>query len=79
VSSEQVCTAYIRRIKEVNPFLNAIVEERFESALQDARNIDSYLRESLESEEELEKTRPLLGVPLTVKESCSLEGNAIKW
>ncbi|XP_068910228.1 fatty-acid amide hydrolase 2-like [Tenebrio molitor] len=74
VSSEQVCTAYIRRIKEVNPFLNAIVEERFESALQDARNIDSYLRESLESEEELEKTRPLLGVPLTVKESCSLEG-----
>jgi fatty acid amide hydrolase 2 len=74
VSSEQVCTAYIKRIKEVNPFLNAIVEERFESALQDARNIDSYLRESLESEEELEKTRPLLGVPLTVKESCSLEG-----
>ncbi|XP_044258766.1 fatty-acid amide hydrolase 2-B-like [Tribolium madens] len=73
LSSEQICAAYIKRIKEVNPLLNAVVEERFESALQDARNVDIYLQ-SLSEHEELAKTKPLLGVPLTVKESCSLAG-----
>ncbi|RZC41612.1 fatty-acid amide hydrolase 2-B [Asbolus verrucosus] len=74
VTSEHVCISYIKRIKEVNPFLNAVVEERFENALQEARNVDAYLQSSVTSDEELEKTKPLLGVPLTVKESCSLAG-----
>ncbi|XP_063909576.1 fatty-acid amide hydrolase 2-A-like [Zophobas morio] len=77
ISSEQLCTAYIKRIKEVNPILNAVVEDRFEIALQDARNVDNYLQTSFESNEELEKTKPLLGVPLTVKESCSLGGMSL--
>lgn len=51
-----------------------MVEERFESALQDARLVDIYLQTTTETIEELEKTKPLLGVPLTIKESCSLAG-----
>ncbi|KAG5886379.1 hypothetical protein JTB14_034911 [Gonioctena quinquepunctata] len=74
LSSEEVCKAYIDRIKEVNPFLNAVVEDRFQMAMKDARDVDEYLVKSGLNEEELKKTKPLLGVPLTVKESCGVEG-----
>ncbi|GBP76727.1 Fatty-acid amide hydrolase 2 [Eumeta japonica] len=76
VTSEQIVAAYIERIKEVNPYLNAVVEERFEAALQDARDVDKKLTEAkkIGRVEELTQNSPLLGVPFTVKESCSLEG-----
>nr|XP_023017532.1 fatty-acid amide hydrolase 2-A-like [Leptinotarsa decemlineata]XP_023017533.1 fatty-acid amide hydrolase 2-A-like [Leptinotarsa decemlineata]XP_023017534.1 fatty-acid amide hydrolase 2-A-like [Leptinotarsa decemlineata] len=74
LSSLEVCKAYIDRIQEVNPILNAVVEDRFELAIMDARNTDIYLSTCTLSEKELEETKPLLGVPLTVKESCCLKG-----
>uniref|UniRef100_U5ELF6 Putative amidase n=1 Tax=Corethrella appendiculata TaxID=1370023 RepID=U5ELF6_9DIPT len=71
--SEDVVRAYIDRIKEVNPLINAVVEERFSDAIQDARNADNLVNSMPTIA--LLKTYPLLGVPFTVKESCSLKGS----
>lgn len=58
----------------MNPLVNAVVEERFEDALKDAKNVTDYLRTTSLTEEELQKIKPLLGVPITIKETCSLSG-----
>lgn len=72
VTSEQVVSAYIERIKEVNPYVNAVVEDRFEAAIEDARRADRLVQTT--SEFVLVTNYPILGVPFTVKESCSLKG-----
>lgn len=77
VSSEDVVRAYINRIKEVNPLINAVVQDRFEDALKDAKGITDYLRTTSLTEEELQKIKPLLGVPVTIKESCMLSGMSL--
>ncbi|XP_072232005.1 fatty-acid amide hydrolase 2-B [Leuresthes tenuis] len=74
VSSVEVVQAYIDRIQEVNPFLNAVVKDRFASALQEAAQVDKLIEEETGGEEVLEDRLPLLGVPLSVKESFSLQG-----
>ncbi|XP_048513615.1 fatty-acid amide hydrolase 2-B-like isoform X2 [Athalia rosae] len=74
LSSETVILAYIERIKEVNPLLNAVVENRFEAAIQDARACDKKLATGEVTAKELEIEKPLFGVPVTVKESCALKG-----
>ncbi|XP_030753607.1 fatty-acid amide hydrolase 2-like [Sitophilus oryzae] len=73
ISSEEICQVYIDRIKEVNPILNAVVEERFRYAMREAKNVDGYLKTTSLSIRELEKIKPLLGVPITVKECCSVK------
>lgn len=67
--------AYIDRCKEVNPFLNAIVEPRYELAIKEAKCIDKMITSNERTPEELAKEYPLLGIPLTVKESIAVEGN----
>ena len=71
---------YIERIKEVEPFLNAVVETRFDEAIKDARRADTIIAET--SEIYIINNYPLLGVPFTVKESVALKnlshGNATK-
>ncbi|XP_033230856.1 fatty-acid amide hydrolase 2-A isoform X2 [Belonocnema kinseyi] len=74
ITSEEVVSTYIARCREVNPILNAIVEDRFEIALMEARQIDNFLKTDKKTVEELEKNVPLLGVPVTVKESIGVEG-----
>ncbi|XP_063824144.1 fatty-acid amide hydrolase 2-B-like [Ostrinia nubilalis] len=74
ITSEEVVTAYIERCKEVNPFLNAIVEPRYDAALREARAIDKMIASTTRTPEELAKEYPLLGVPFTVKESIAVEG-----
>ncbi|XP_058052546.1 fatty-acid amide hydrolase 2 [Ahaetulla prasina] len=66
--------AYIERIKQVNPLINAIVKDRFEAALQEAKVVDQLLSDGQEDEESLQKKFPLLGVPVTVKEAFALYG-----
>ena len=73
-SSEQVVSAFIERCQQVNGRLNAIIEDRFNDALEEARNIDRMIRSNVKSVEEMEKDTPLLGVPITVKESCKVKG-----
>lgn len=65
---------YIQRCKEVNPILNAIVESRFEAAISEARKVDEFLAWTTKTEGELECEMPLLGVPITVKESIAVQG-----
>ncbi|XP_054457552.1 fatty-acid amide hydrolase 2-B [Anoplopoma fimbria] len=74
VSSVQVVRAYIDRIQEVNPFLNAVTKDRFDAALQEAKQVDKLIEEETGGEEVLEDRLPLLGVPLSVKESFALQG-----
>ncbi|XP_035891461.1 fatty-acid amide hydrolase 2-B-like [Anopheles stephensi] len=70
--SEDVVRAYIDRIREVNPLINAVVEERFGAAIEEARKADVLISETQPLW--LIKNYPLLGVPFTVKESCALRG-----
>lgn len=65
---------FIERQKQVNPVLNAIVADRYEDALQEARNVDKFLETTELTETELSERKPLLGVPITVKESLSMQG-----
>ncbi|XP_075948712.1 fatty-acid amide hydrolase 2-B [Anarhichas minor] len=74
VSSVEVVRAYIDRIQEVNPFLNAVTKDRFDAALQEATQVDKLIEEETGGEEVLEDRLPLLGVPLSVKESFALQG-----
>ncbi|XP_010713448.1 fatty-acid amide hydrolase 2 [Meleagris gallopavo] len=68
----EVVEAYVERIREVNPLINAVVKDRFEEALQEARQVDQLLAEG-RTDDDLEKY-PFLGVPFTVKEAFSLHG-----
>lgn len=72
ITSVTVVQTYIDRIKSVNPMVNAVIDERFEEALEDARKADALCLE-LEYDELKEKF-PLLGVPFTVKEAVGVEG-----
>lgn len=58
----------------MNPYVNAIVEPRYEAALREARAIDKMIASTTRTPEELAKEYPLLGVPFTVKESIAVEG-----
>ncbi|KAM8987555.1 fatty-acid amide hydrolase 2 isoform 3-T3 [Ara ararauna] len=73
VTCVEVVEAYVERIREVNPLINAVVKDRFEEALQEARQVDQLLSES-PGNDCLEEKFPLLGVPITVKEAFSLHG-----
>lgn len=73
--SSDVVKSYIARIQEVNPYINAVVEDRFKEALHEAYVIDNFISNNEIGEDELKKKKPLLGVPLTVKESCRLKGS----
>lgn len=74
VTSEAIVQAYIDRCQEVNPLINAIVEDRFEKALEEARQIDLDIAKDLRSIEEMERDTPLLGLPVSVKESIAVQG-----
>lgn len=74
VTSVEVVQAFINRIKEINPILNCVVDERFDKALIEARKIDEMIDSNSKSKEELENETPLLGVPFTFKCCVSVTG-----
>ncbi|KAK9702936.1 Amidase [Popillia japonica] len=74
ITCVEVVKAYIERIKEVNPIINAVVEERFSDALKNAETVDKTIANNEFNEDYIKTKYPLLGVPLTVKESCQVEG-----
>lgn len=65
--------AYIKRIREVNPIINAVIDQRFDAALKEAEMADDLCKSM--SKEKLQSLYPLLGVPFTVKETCGVKGN----
>ncbi|XP_052751078.1 fatty-acid amide hydrolase 2-like [Galleria mellonella] len=72
LKSEELVRAVIERIKEVNPVLNAVVCNRYEEALAEAREVDRLIAGGLSPKVEEEK--PFLGVPFTTKESQAVKG-----
>ena len=50
---------------------------RFAAALQEASQVDKLIEEEPGGEEVLADRLPLLGVPLSVKESFALQGTAV--
>ncbi|XP_066257002.1 fatty-acid amide hydrolase 2-A-like isoform X2 [Euwallacea similis] len=73
LKSEDIVQAFIDRIKEVNPIINAIVDRRFEAALKEAKQIDQDIANGKIHEIDF-KNKPFLGVPFTSKESTAAEG-----
>lgn len=43
IKAEEVVRAFISRIKQVNSILNAVVDERFKEAIEEAKNIDKQI------------------------------------
>lgn len=73
VTSEEVVTVYIKRCKEVNSFINAIVEDRYINAIEEAKQVDIKIKEGIDLEK-IKITQPFLGVPFTTKESNQAKG-----
>jgi fatty acid amide hydrolase 2 len=66
-TSHEITRAHVDRIRAVNPRLNAVVAERFDAALDEAKRADEAVRAGAE-------LGPLHGVPCTIKESFALTG-----
>jgi amidase len=67
VSSEEVTSAFLERIRHVNPKIHAVVQLRAEVALDLAREADRKLSRG-------EYLGPLHGVPITIKDSLDTIG-----
>lgn len=67
LSAREVIEAHIERIETVNPHLNAVVVPLFEQARMEAAAIDANRQND-------DVTKPLLGVPVTIKESFDVAG-----
>ena len=67
VSSEKVVGAYLGRIEEANPRLNAVVQLTADAARNRARELDAALARG-------ELAGPLHGVPVTIKDAFDLAG-----
>lgn len=58
----------------MNSYVNAVVEPRYDAALKEAKSIDNMIASSNRTPDELETEYPLLGLPITVKESIAVKG-----
>jgi amidase len=67
VSCQELVDAYLQRITEVNPQLNAVVQITADTARSQARTADASLNRG-------ENIGPLHGVPMTIKDSIETEG-----
>lgn len=65
---------YIARIGEVNHRITALVDERFELAIQESKKVDKLIQSGEYDEAELQEKFPLLGVPFTIKDSFCVAG-----
>ncbi|XP_076664700.1 fatty-acid amide hydrolase 2 isoform X1 [Andrena cerasifolii] len=73
VSSVMVVTAFIERAKEVNSVINAVVEDRYIDALEEAKEVDMVIQKC-ENIDVIKEKKPFLGVPFTTKESIEAKG-----
>jgi amidase len=71
ISSRELTELLLARIDAVNPALNAVVELRRDAALREAAAADQEIAQGV--------VRPLLGVPMTIKESFNVAGLHTTW
>lgn len=72
VSSVELLRAYLARVDEFNPAVNAVVVDDRERAIKAARAADRALAAG-------RPVGPLHGVPITVKESYDIAGHQTTW
>ena len=70
-SALELCDASIARIEALDGQVNAVVVRDFDRARNDARAADVAMGRG--------ETKPLLGIPMTVKESFDLRGHPTTW
>src|SRR5690625_2392771 len=68
ITSEEITATLINHIKHINPTLNAVVEDRFDEAILEAKQMDQNINNVNFSE------KPLYGVPISIKESFHVKG-----
>ena len=61
--------AYINRILAVNPLINALIGQRFDEALNEAKVLDQKIANNEVNTESL----PLIGIPVTIKECVAVK------
>lgn len=66
--------SFIRRVKEVNPLLNCVVDQRYDDALKEAAAADELIKSGKYTVEQLAEQKPFLGVPITTKDCISVKG-----
>lgn len=71
ISALELCDAHIARIEQRDTEINAVVVRDFDRAREAARAADAALARG--------ERRPLLGVPMTVKESFDVAGLPTTW
>lgn len=59
----------------MNPLINAVLEERFDKATEEAIAADKYIK--AHQNEDLKTQKPLLGLPITIKESCVVKSMSL--
>ncbi|XP_077977656.1 fatty-acid amide hydrolase 2-like [Glandiceps talaboti] len=74
VTSAEVVGTFISRIKEVNILINAVVADRFDEAMQEAKEIDSVLDSGSVPDKYSQTNAPFLGIPFTAKEAFAITG-----
>lgn len=74
LTSEKVVRAFIERCREVNPIINAVVNQRYSDAIVEAKKVDEFLKEENINREILKEKKPFLGVPFTTKEGNAVAG-----
>lgn len=67
ISSLEATTAYIEHLERANPSIHALVEERFEQAISEAKEQDQRIGKT-------EEGGHLQGVPISMKESFHVAG-----
>lgn len=78
VTSYEVVSAYIERIKQVQPLVNCVVKDCFDEALAEAKRVDKLIADASDELKDgakySEKNVPLLGVPFSCKECIWVKG-----
>ncbi|XP_054156891.1 fatty-acid amide hydrolase 2-A-like [Oppia nitens] len=78
LKSEDLVKAYINRIKIVEPHINAVIDERYELAIEEAIEVDKRVKHELAGNPPLNglsiDSQPLLGIPFSGKDSVAIKG-----
>ncbi|CAD5233835.1 unnamed protein product [Bursaphelenchus xylophilus] len=78
LKSFDLLQAYFARIRDVNPYINAVTELFEYEALEKAKEVDAYIETIYGNPGEIEKLRseqPLFGIPISLKHVFDYKGH----